>query len=415
MNLRFLWLIKLDHHPRMRHGGNLRWFNLSRELLRRGHETYFAINRHPRDELPGRRAYLEELREEGTISGFVEVDYPPPAGLLRAGHLLTHPPLVDAVLRRHRQAAVRATRAAVAELQIDVCVVSYRALLFVVPPLTGTLPVVIDWTDSYVLQGLRTPIFRRGFKPVSAGRTARALLAHLAQERFYTRRASASLVVSPVDKRCMDVVTGVPSKVRVLLNGIEMEAQAPLAVKEPGRLIFTGNMDFGPNYEAAIWFIDEVLPLIARRRQECRFVVAGRNPVPELRARAGERVSILGTVDDLGAEISRSALYVAPLVSGGGFKNKILEAIASGTYIAATPLAVEFLPPDVQRKLLVADGAKALAEQVLKFLENPAAFEAHLPRLREEVRREFTWARRCTELLDIVAGLPARTPRAGLP
>jgi glycosyltransferase involved in cell wall biosynthesis len=102
-------------------------------------------------------------------------------------------------------------------------------------------------------------------------------------------------------------------------------------------------------------------------------------------------------------------------VSGSGFKNKILEAIAAGTYIAATPLEVEFLPLDVQRKLLVADGAEALADQLWKFLENPAAFEAHLPTLREEVRREFTWVQRCTELLDIVAGLPARGSRARLP
>ena len=64
MSRRFLWLIELDHHSRMRHGGSLRWFNLSRELILRGHHVHFAINRQPGHELAGRRAYLEELRQE---------------------------------------------------------------------------------------------------------------------------------------------------------------------------------------------------------------------------------------------------------------------------------------------------------------------------------------------------------------
>src|SRR5262245_55181344 len=72
--LRFLWTIDLDHRSRMRHGGNLRWFNLSRELLLRGHHVYFAINRHPVADLEGRREYIAELLREEVLSGFVELD-----------------------------------------------------------------------------------------------------------------------------------------------------------------------------------------------------------------------------------------------------------------------------------------------------------------------------------------------------
>jgi glycosyltransferase involved in cell wall biosynthesis len=412
MSLRFLWLIELDHHSRMRHGGSLRWFNLSRELILRGHHVHFAINRQPGHELAGRRAYLEELRQERVISGFVELDYAAPAGLARAANLLTSPALVDACLRRRRAPVIGALRQLITRHEIDVCLVSDRALLFAVPPLTQHLPVVIDWTDSFVLHGLRNPVWRGGFRPSVIWRGARDLATHFARERYYTRRASASLVVSPVDKRCLDAISRVPSKTRVLLNGIEMGPEAPRVGKEPARLIFTGNMNFPPNYEAALWFIDKVLPLIARKRPEVTFIVAGRNPVQELQARAGERVVILASVDDMGAEIARSALYVAPLVSGGGFKNKILEAIASGTYLVTTRVAVEFLPDAVREKLLVAGSAEDLARQVLAFLDDPAHFNALLPDLREFVRREFTWAGRATELLDVVSSLAPRLEKA---
>jgi glycosyltransferase involved in cell wall biosynthesis len=407
MTLRLLWMIGLDHHSRMRHGGNLRWFNLSRELLLRGHRVHFAINRQPTPELAGRRAYLEELRREKVISGFVELDYAPPAGLGRAANLLTHPALVDRCLRSGRAPVIAALREILTRHEIDACLISDRSMLFMVPALVPDLPVVIDWTDSFVLHGLRNPLWQ-GFQPAATWRSLRDLATHLARERYYTRRASASLVVSPVDKRCLDAITRKPDKTRVLLNGIDMGAEAPRMARDPARLIFTGNMNFPPNYEAALWFIDEVLPRIVTRRPEVKFVVAGRNPVAALQARAGGRVAILGAVEDMGAEIARSALYVAPLVSGGGFKNKVLEAIANGTYLAGTPMAVEFLPGVVRDKLLLADGADDLARQVLAFLDDPGRFNSLLPDLREFIRREFTWAGRAAELLDLVSGLVPR-------
>jgi glycosyltransferase involved in cell wall biosynthesis len=346
------------------------------------------------------------------ISGFVELDYAPPTGLARVANLLTHPALVDRCLRARRAPVISALRGLIARHEIDACLVSDRAMLFTVPPLAHDLPVVIDWTDSFVLHGLRNPLWR-GLRPLATWHSLRDLTAHFAQERYFTRRASASLVVSPVDKHCLDAITRMPGKTRVLLNGIEMSSEPPQVTKDPARLIFTGNMNFPPNYQAALWFIDEVLPAIARKRPEVSFVVAGRNPVPALKARAGGRVSVLGSVDDMGAEIARSALYVAPLVSGGGFKNKVLEAIANGTYLAGTRMAVEFLPEAVQDKLLLAGSADELAQQVLTFLADPARFNAGLPGLREFVQREFTWAGRADELLDLISDITSRREKAG--
>jgi glycosyltransferase involved in cell wall biosynthesis len=399
----------------MRHGGNLRWFSLSRELLLRGHHVYFAVNRHPLDELTGRRQYLEEMRRDGVISGFVELEYVVPRRLSRLAHLLTYPPLVGLCLRRYQAQVMAGLRSAIARHGIDLCVVSDRALLFVIPSLVQDLPVVVDWADSLVLHGRRNLRLLRGRGPLATMRSLRNLVAHYVRERYYTRRSSTSLVVSPVDKACVDGVSGCPGQTRVLLNGIDMPAAPPTVLKNPGRLIFTGNMDFPPNYQAALWFIDEVFPLITRERPEVVFVVAGRNPGPELRSRAGERVVIAGSVDDMIEEIARSALYVAPLISGGGFKNKVLEAIASGTYVVATPLAVEFLHGSLRDDLLLGETAGDFARQVLTFLGDRPHYDARLPRLQACLRREFTWAGRATELLDLAFGLLERPGRRAGP
>jgi glycosyltransferase involved in cell wall biosynthesis len=404
--LRFLWVIDLDHRSRMRHGGNLRWFSLSRELIRRGCLVHFAFNRQPVDALPGRRAYLEELQRERIISGFEELDYAPPRALVRLAALLTHPALADLCLRPFRVAVVAALRSLIARHDIDVCVVADRSFLFSVPPLARDLPVVVDWVDSFVLHEVRAiRVLFRARRLLALTRNIRRLLTHIVQERYYGRRAAVSLAVSPVDERCLDRVIRKPGKVRVLLNGVDLQAGAPSAGKDPNRLVFTGNMNFPPNHEAAVWFIDHVLPLVVEARPETRFVVAGRNPLPALRSRASDRVAVLGSVEDIRAEIAKSALYVAPLVSGGGFKNKVLEAIDAGTYVVATPVATEFLPPVLGDKLLVADSPRGFADHVLAALADRGSVEALLPELQRLLREEFTWAGRTDELIEVVRSL----------
>jgi hypothetical protein len=234
----------------------------------------------------------------------------------------------------------------------------------------------------------------------------RNLIPYYVQERYYGRRASVNLVASPVDKDCLDAVTGVPARNHALLNGLSISQPSIPVVKVPTRLIFTGNMDFPPNYEAATWFIDEVYPLIRKRRPDVTFSVAGHNPVPALLSRAGRGVEVLGDVPDIPTEISSAALYVAPLISGGGFKNKIIEAIACGTFVVSTSMGVEFLDASLQASLLVADSPVAFAEQVLRFLQDPDSFNSRLSALRTRITVEYTWGRRAEELL---AHLPARS------
>ena len=100
--------------------------------------------------------------------------------------------------------------------------------------------------------------------------------------------------------------------------------------------------------------------------------------------------------------IAASSLYVAPMIMGGGFKNKVVEALISGTYVAATPMAVEFLGPEAVNQMLVGDSAESLAVHIVHFLSHPEEFDARLSALHAMVAREFSWEHRTAELLEIV-------------
>ena len=293
---------------------------------------------------------------------------------------------------------------------IDLCIFSDRYDLFLIPDFARRAPTLVDWCDSFVLtilRDIRVQLKNHRAGPIPAA--IKDLITWFMSERFYGRMSAGNLVASPGDKACLDVITGRPHETYVLPNGVSTGDQ-PRVAKIAGRLIFTGTMSFPPNHQAAMWFIQRVLPSVEQARDDVRFVVAGQDPCDELRAAARQNVIITGLVPDLRQEIASSALYVAPLISGSGFKNKIVEAIASGTFVAATRMAVESLGERLQQLLLVADSADDLARNILRYLEDPERFDERLREAREIVKTEFAWECRVGQLLNVCREMVADRP-----
>ena len=119
----------------------------------------------------------------------------------------------------------------------------------------------------------------------------------------------------------------------------------------------------------------------------------------------GTLAAVTGLVPDLLTRIARSQLFVAPLVSGTGFRNKVVEALASGTYVIGTPMALEFLDERLSGRLLTAPTAEIFAEQILAFLDNPGKFDQRLRESIEIVREEFLWPVRVRQFVDIIRSL----------
>ncbi len=209
-------------------------------------------------------------------------------------------------------------------------------------------------------------------------------------------------MVAPTDKKVLDCLNGKSLVNRILQNGVEQSFDdTPAIAKDPNRLIFTGSMDFSPNYDGALWFIKNVMPLLARKHRGIRLVIAGQEPISDLLKCASENVEITGLVPDLRAEIQRSQLYVAPLISGAGFRNKLVEAIASGTYVIGTPMALECLDDELRSTLLIARTAEEFAGRIDKYLRDPRAFGGRLCEAMRMVREKYQWRKKVIELEDL--------------
>jgi len=221
-------------------------------------------------------------------------------------------------------------------------------------------------------------------------------------ERATAARADLSLFVSEAEAALFRGKTGL-GNIRALSNGIDVDhfdpdADFPRLEKAGPLILFTGQMDYAPNAAAVAWFAREVLPHV----QRARFVIAGRNPLPSVRALAGERVAVTGGVADMRSWLAAADVVVAPLKLARGIQNKVLEAMAMARPIVASPEAFEGIEAVARRDLLVADDAAATAEAVNLLLADPNRAAAIGAAARLQMEQAYRWEARLAPLAGMV-------------
>jgi glycosyltransferase involved in cell wall biosynthesis len=157
-------------------------------------------------------------------------------------------------------------------------------------------------------------------------------------ERAFSRAIDRAWVVSPVEARAMRWIAGIP-QVDIVPNGVDATLYQPRQTQDIERsAVFWGRLDFGPNVQALEWFCRAIWPTVRRAHPDARFTIIGFQPIERVRQLAGrDGIELLPDLPDLREEVSRRAVVVLPFVSGGGIKNKLLEAASLGKAIVCTP------------------------------------------------------------------------------
>jgi glycosyltransferase involved in cell wall biosynthesis len=220
----------------------------------------------------------------------------------------------------------------------------------------------------------------------------------LSYERHAFRHARICNVVSEADR---DAVLQVLPRleVSVVHNGVDSEYFAPMpGLEEPATLVFEGAMSFGPNRAAAVWFCSHVLPLVLAAEPRARLLIVGRDPAPDVQALAGPAVEVTGFVDDVRPYLARGAVFVAPLVSGAGIKNKILQAWAMARAVVGTTLATGGLRVEPGVNALVADRPEDFCAACVRLFADPRERAALGAAGRATVVEHYSWEAKSREL-----------------
>jgi glycosyltransferase involved in cell wall biosynthesis len=211
-------------------------------------------------------------------------------------------------------------------------------------------------------------------------------------ERFMFTPYARTVVVSQPDADEL-LALNPALNISVIPNGVEIERMQPSSVpRETATLLFTGNYEYPPNVDAALFLATTILSQVRAIVPEVRLWLVGNAPPPELKALESNHVTVTGHVPDLRPYLERATIFVCPLRFGAGIKNKVLEALALGCPVVATPLSVDGIAVENGRDALVANAGQ-LPETVVRLLRDAELQHRLSANGRALIEREYTWSR----------------------
>lgn len=200
-----------------------------------------------------------------------------------------------------------------------------------------------------------------------------------------------------------------PRPIRVLPNGVDLaHFKPPDSPREPETVVLTGKMSYHANVTAAHQLVGNIMPRVWAEYPNVKVNIVGTAPTPDVRALAARnapRVTVTGHVPDIRPYLQMATMAVAPMAYGAGIQNKVLEAMACGTPVIASPQAIAGLQVPVGESLLVAEGAQNSATAILSFLRDEPLRASVGSRGRAYVSEHYNWWIVTDELESIYNGL----------
>lgn len=168
----------------------------------------------------------------------------------------------------------------------------------------------------------------------------------------------------------------------VIPNGVDDSYFQPNGRLPEGKpvIVFLGRMDYYPNIDGVLHFTKNIFPAIQAVVPDVEFRIVGSNPSSAIgRLRQISGITVTGYVPDVRLFMKDAVVSVAPLRMARGTQNKILESMAMGVPVVATPQAAKGIQATPGRHLLIGDTPESFAAQVSSVLQNC--------RLREDLSR----------------------------
>ncbi len=180
----------------------------------------------------------------------------------------------------------------------------------------------------------------------------------------------------------------------VVPNGVDINIFCPGKVKpESNRMLWVGGMEQMWSMGSMDYFCDEVFPKIYREVNHIRFTAIGKRPTKKLigLARKYDGVEVLGFVNDIKEYFYRATVFVAPIISGGGTKLKVLNALAMGKAVVTTSVGAEGIEVTDNENIIIADDPETFAEKTVELLRNPEMVEELGRNAVTLIRKKYDW------------------------
>lgn len=178
----------------------------------------------------------------------------------------------------------------------------------------------------------------------------------------------------------------------VIPNGVDTEYYHPYNQEpEPNTLVFTGTLSYIPNSDAALYFIDNILPIIKKQIPDVKLYIVGNRPPKSLIQKSSSDIIITGYVNDVRPYVWKSSIFIVPLRMGSGTRLKVLEAFAMKKPVVSTTIGAEGIETTNGENILIADEPKNFAENIIRLLRDKQLQQNLATSGYELVKNKYDW------------------------
>jgi len=247
---------------------------------------------------------------------------------------------------------------------------------------------VIDFTDAVSLYlkrffSIEKNVFKKIFLDIERKR--------IEEYETIANKFDAVFICSDVDREYLRQ-QGIEANTKILRNGVDIQYfRNENQEYDYNRIIFTGNMPYYANYDAAIYFSKEIFQLILKEVPAAKFYIVGQNPPLKVRSLANKSIIVTGFVKDIKKEYLKSVVTVAPMRFGAGTLNKIIESLVLGVPVIATPIAVEGFPEEIKNYISVASGSREFADIAIRYLKEPKLRQKFMEMDKSKIKELLSW------------------------
>ena len=207
-------------------------------------------------------------------------------------------------------------------------------------------------------------------------------------------------MITALDRDCIQH----PMKEEIVIvpNGVDFAKFSHEEVPKTYDLIFSGNMNYAPNVDAAVYLVKEILPELRKNHPNVRLMLAGADPAKKVRALQSEHVTVTGWVPSMTDCYALSRIFIAPMRLGTGLQNKLLEAMSMGLPCVTSPLAGKPLSPAAEEgAVATCSTTRQYVDTLDKLLTDGEYYRNLAQKGHDFVHERYDWANATQRLSEL--------------
>ena len=301
------------------------------------------------------------------------------------------------VASRYRKDLIGDIRSLINRQKIDVVIVDFPNMAKNIIAIKKANPSLLITMNEHNVEYMRMRKMKYARNISSAKRLAYFLESYRLE--YYERKIYKSNIIKGITFFSEDdhkffvknVETG-DTKLKTIPLGANNYNQEPILLNNK-TLLFVGRLDHIaiPNVEAITWFVEEIWPKILKSIPDARFIIAGANPEESILNLQNENIRVISNFPSLKEVYGMADTVILPLLSGGGVKGKLLEAIAFRKHVITTEHGIEGTDFEHGIHVCLCSDADKFAQACIDALINPEKYKDQTEKAYHLFVEKYDW------------------------